>query len=486
MKPPRITGRVRAALVALLLAAMPLWPAPPEKPNIIFILVDDLGPEWISVYGAEDIRTPNIDKLSDAGMLFETAWSMPQCTPTRVTLLTGQYPYRHGWVNHWDVPRWGAGAHFDPEEYFTFSRLLKDAGYATAVAGKWQINDFRVQPEILRSLGFDEWCMWTGGEGGNPKSDERYWDPYIYTDKAKSQIYKGKFGPDMFNDFVLDFLKRHRDEPMFVYYSMALTHTPFVHTPLDPDASTKLEQHKAMVRYTDHLTGKVIQQLDSLSLRENTYIFFTTDNGSTRGITGHIGGRAVPGGKGTDTIRGVHAPFIVNAPGRVPGGVTSQALTDHSDMLPTFAELAGVALPSGVTIDGKSIAGVLHGEDERGPREWILAMGHDPARLDEEGIRGVYDFAPRQIRDGRYKITVAPGGKIVALHDMEKDPWEDNNLIDSGQPEHRTALRRLAKVLASQPKADARPQYTPLPPQPWDISREENERMWKRGMQKNP
>ena len=88
-----------------------------ETPNIVLILVDDLGKEWVSCYGAEDIKTPHIDKLAAEGMKFENAYSMPQCTPSRVSILTGQYPNRHGWVNHWDVPRWGARAHFDASKY---------------------------------------------------------------------------------------------------------------------------------------------------------------------------------------------------------------------------------------------------------------------------------------------------------------------------------------------------------------------------------
>ncbi|MCP4642866.1 MAG: sulfatase-like hydrolase/transferase, partial [bacterium] len=135
-----------------------------SKPNILFILVDDLGKEWISCCGAQDIETPRIDALAADGIRFTNAYSMPQCTPTRATLLTGQYPWHHGWVNHWDVPRWGAGCHFDPKHNMTFARLLRDAGYATAAAGKWQINDFRVQPDAMDRHGFDDWCMWTGYE----------------------------------------------------------------------------------------------------------------------------------------------------------------------------------------------------------------------------------------------------------------------------------------------------------------------------------
>ena len=84
------------------------------KPNLLFILLDDLGKEWISIYGAEDIETPVVDQLARSGMLFNNAYSMPQCTPSRVALMTGQYPWRNGWINHYDVPRWGHGAHFDP------------------------------------------------------------------------------------------------------------------------------------------------------------------------------------------------------------------------------------------------------------------------------------------------------------------------------------------------------------------------------------
>ena len=153
-----------------------------QKPNIIVFLIDDLGKEWLSSYGATDIATPNIDALSESGMQFNTVYGTPQCTPSRVTLLTGQYPFRHGWVNHWDVPRWGGGAHFDESLNPSLPLELKKAGYKTFVGGKWQIDDFRVEPDALTKVGFDEFCMWTGYETGNPEaSQNRYNDPYIFT-----------------------------------------------------------------------------------------------------------------------------------------------------------------------------------------------------------------------------------------------------------------------------------------------------------------
>ena len=134
-----------------------------DKPNIIFILLDDLGKEWISCYGGENIETPHIDKLASSGIKFSNVYSMPQCTPSRVCFLTGQYPFRNGWVNHWDVPRWGLG-YFDWKTNPSIARVMKSAGYKTAIAGKWQINDFRIHPDALIKHGFDDFCMWTGGE----------------------------------------------------------------------------------------------------------------------------------------------------------------------------------------------------------------------------------------------------------------------------------------------------------------------------------
>ena len=172
--------RYALALPALGLAAL-VWggvcPAQAQdraagrRPNFVFVLADDLGPEWIGCYGGEEAETPRIDRLAAEGLRYAQAWSMPKCTPTRVTLLTGQYPFRHGWVNHWDVPRWGGGVHFDAGRHETFARVLRDAGYRTAVAGKWQIDDFREEPDDLARHGFEASCVWTGYEDGNPPSD---------------------------------------------------------------------------------------------------------------------------------------------------------------------------------------------------------------------------------------------------------------------------------------------------------------------------
>ena len=136
---------MKKILISIIISVLSITVWAKEKPNILFILLDDLGKEWVSCYGAEDIQTPTFDKLAAEGIKFNNYYSMPQCTPTRVALMTGQYPFRNGWVNHWDVPRWGGG-HFSWLKNPSIARVMQSAAYKTAVAGKWQINDFRVQP----------------------------------------------------------------------------------------------------------------------------------------------------------------------------------------------------------------------------------------------------------------------------------------------------------------------------------------------------
>ncbi len=457
---------ILATLAFALLASVEGVRAEAKRPNILFIMVDDLGKDWIGCYGADDIETPHIDRLAAGGMKFDNAWSMPQCTPTRATLLTGQYPWRAGWVNHWDVPRWGVG-YFDWERYTTFATIMKSADYKTAIAGKWQINDFRVEPEALRKHGFDDWCVWTGYETGNPPSGKRYWDPYIHT-RQGSKTYAGKFGPEIYCDFLIDFARRHRDEPMMLYFPMALTHGPLVHTPLEPDATGKFPRHKAMVRYTDHLVGRLVSALEKLAIRDRTIIVFTTDNGSGGGVRGTIDGKRPTGGKGSKWEGGVCEPFIVNCPGRVPAGVETDALVDFTDLLPTFAELGGAKVPEKLTIDGKSFAPLVTGKAKDSPRDWILALGYGGAKLDADGVHGRNAFTDRVIRDKRFKAWVGTDRRIEKLFDLQADPLEQRNLLGVDRPDVTAALEKFRRLVEAMPERDARPQYRKRQALPWD------------------
>lgn len=427
-----------------------------RQPNLIFILVDDLGKEWVSSYGATEIETPNIDRLAASGIKFNRAYSMPQCTPSRVALVTGQYPYTNGWVNHYDVPRWGHGVNFDAQKNPVFAKELQKAGYKTCVAGKWQINDFRIEPNAMQQAGFDEYCMWTGYESDNPASESRYWDPYIHT-KAGSKTYTGKFGPDIFSDFIINFLHKNKEQPMCVYYPMVLTHAPFVHTPLEPDVNTKFEKHRAMVRYTDHIIGEIVDALKGLDLMDNTYLILATDNGTTSSIIGKRDSVYVRGGKTFLTENGINAPFIVHTPAGRNG--ETEALVDFTDIYPTLLELAQVEKPSLTNIDGHSFADVLSGKSMRGKRNWALAMGGLPAIINSDSLlQNRFDFRDRVLCGERYKAYVDTLKQVVRIFDLKNDPYETINLID--QDSMKDELAHFNSILNEIPTHDNNPVYT--------------------------
>lgn len=450
-----------------------------EKPNILFILLDDLGKEWISAYGAEEIKTPNIDEMAKTGMQFSNFYSMPQCTPTRMCFMTGQYPFRSGWVNHWDVPRWGAGCHYDWTKNPSVARVMRNGGYKTAVTGKWQVNDFRVQPEAMVHHGFDEYCMWTGYEAGNPPSGKRYWDPYIHT-KEGSKTHEGKFGEDIFSDFLIDFMKKNSAEPMFMYYAMCLPHGPFVTTPLEPDVNSNIDKHKAMVRYVDFILGKLLKSLEEMGLREKTLVILTTDNGSGGNIIGKRDGRMVRGGKAKTTENGINGPFIANWPGTIQAGQLNSTLCDVSDLLPTFADLGGAKLPTEHQFDGVSFADVLRGESNQGPRRWIMAMGgQNNAKRTEKGVENMWYYRDRVIRDERFKLWVSPEKKPVKLVDLSQDFYETENLINN--PEYDNIVKKLFAAVEDNLPKDNDPIYVPLKEQSWDIEIKAKSRTWKQG-----
>jgi arylsulfatase A-like enzyme len=405
-----------------------------RQPNIILFLVDDMGRDWVSCYGAAH-PTPNIDRLAAEGVRFETAYSTPICTPTRVELLTGRYPFRTGWTDHHDVPRWG-GKGLDWDREIAFARLLRDAGYATAVAGKWQVNDFRTHPDALRRHGFDEHCMWTGFETGNPPSAKRFWNAFLEINGDR-KTHKGAYGPDVVNEFARGFIRRHKDRPFLLYYPDILTHGPNEPTPLNRAAPPSGQKglFAGMVTYMDRLFGKLMEELAALGLSDNTFVVFATDNGSPA-TPGTLNGAECPPGKGRIADLGSHVPFIVRAPWLSKGGRVCRDLIDFSDLFPTIAELAGVAVPKHLTLDGRSFLGSLTG-NAQAKRTWIYSQ------------RG----ANRTVRDHRFKLN-----SDGSFYDLAADPFEKNDLRATRAAEVMAARTRLSGVLNSLP-ADGPPPF---------------------------
>ena len=333
------------------------------KPNIILIMADDMGYECLSSYGATVYKTPNLDLLASNGIQFSSCVSQPLCTPSRVKIMTGQYNY-----SNYDY-----FGHLNTSEY-TFGNLMKDAGYATCIAGKWQLNGLAYKDKISdwndstkpNKLGFEEYCLWqltkTGRDGG------RYADPLIEENGKILKRNPEDYGPDIFADFITDFIERKKDKPFFVYYPMVLVHDPFVPTP-DSKAWENSETRKKkdtayfkdMVAYTDKIVGKIQSKLKELKIDDNTIIIFTGDNGTHPTIFSNTVKGVIQGAKGNTIDRGTHVPLIVSWPEKIKEGLVYNDLIEFSDFFPTFADAAQLKNVNSV---GKSFYPLLTGTEK--------------------------------------------------------------------------------------------------------------------------
>ena len=368
-----------------------------DAPNIILILADDLGYEVLGANGGTSYETPNLDALARGGMRFTRCYATPLCTPSRVQLLTGKYSFRN---------YTGSGMLATSEH--TFADELRDTGYSTAVVGKWQL--YRGQQKgrrgsYPREAGFDEYCVWSLRGRGS-----RYRNPRIEVTGQPAESMAGAYGPDVFADYVEDFLERHRDERFFLYYPMVLAQAPFQPTPRHPhfaafDPSvpgTKANDPDYFadnVAYMDALVGRLVRQLDELGLRQSTLLLYTADNGTSKLIESRIGDREVRGAKGMTTEAGTHVPLLASWPGTIaPGGVNDH-LVDFTDFLPTLLEAAGIDLPDD-GLDGLSFYPQLLGEVDT-VREWVFC--HDPGRYERSTPRRyVHDETWKLYDEGRF------------------------------------------------------------------------------------
>lgn len=328
------------------------------RPNVILILADDLGYECLGANGGTSYRTPVLDQLAATGVRFEQCHVQPLCTPTRVQVMTGIYNVR----NYVDFGR------LDPSAT-TFGHLFKAAGYATCIAGKWQLG---AEADLPKKSGFDEYCLWD-----HFRHPSRYKNPGLEINGVARDWTNGEYGPDLVNDYAIDFITRKRTESFLLYYPMMLTHSPYDATPDSPGYREGSRDKKVgssrnfgdMVAYMDKLVGKLLTRLDELGLRDNTFVLFLGDNGTGAGTISMMGDRQVVGAKGSTTAAGMHVPLIAHWPGRIPGGRVSADLIDSTDILPTICEAAGVKLSAASPIDGRSFFPQLRGEPGR-PRDW--------------------------------------------------------------------------------------------------------------------
>jgi arylsulfatase A len=391
-----------------------------KRPNIIFILADDYGIGGVGCYGSDRFKTPTLDALAQTGIKFEYCFSMPLCAPSRGVCMMGRYPFRTGVVDN------GSGSRAHPDKEVCIAKVMKQAGYATAVAGKWrQLSYFTTKQDALR-WGFDEFLIW----GVDMSKGSRYWDPDYNKNGQPLSDAQGKYGPDLLHEFVVDFIRRHQDQPFFIHYPMTLIHGPIQRTPDSPAEGANY--YADNIAYLDKLVGKLVAELDRLNIREKTLIVFTGDNGCTPQASGAKGGnsggtlngRAIDGAKGSMKEGGSRVPLIVNWKGTTSAGQVSKNLVDFSDFFPTFAELAGAKLPADVTIDGHSFAPQLTGGSGK-PRRWIFVQ------LGQQWY----------VRDARWKLNQAGD-----LFDMKDAPFREV-LTQADSPETQAARAALQAAL---------------------------------------
>lgn len=413
-----IVNKTILSIILLLLAPLAVGQASdsvtPRKPNIVFILADDLGNGNVSAYGADNFKTPHIDALAKSGMRFERCFSAPVCGPSRALLMTGRYGFRTGMTgNDKESAKIMAAA-----TEIMMPKVLKPAGYVTGQVGKW--SQVPLEPS---DWGFDEYLRFQAS--GDYWNTQKRAENYTVNGKQVA-LPDGVYLPDKMHEFAVDFINRHKDEPFYLYYPMSHVHSDILPTPDSAPGSKDLFMDN--INYMDKLVGKLMDELDRLKLRENTIVFFVGDNGVIPGEGGRstIRGRRISGAKGSMLEGGSLVPCIASWPGTITADKASSILTDFSDFFPTLTELAGGKLPEGVTIDGVSLVPTLKGKDGN-PRDSIFVQ------------LGRQWYA----RESDWKLN-----ESNELFDMKDAPFVEKAVgLDSTDPEAIAARSRLQAVL---------------------------------------
>ena len=418
-----------------------------RRPNVILMMADDCGYEALACNGGTTYETPRFDRIASTGMRFTRCYSQPVCTPSRVKIMTGQSNARN--YVAFGVLREGE---------VTFGNVLKAAGYKTCIAGKWQLSGNggkRTKGMWWQDCGFDESCMWAYAHYLQPqdlehyrnsstlkkgKSSSRFWKPSIIENGKYRPTTEADFGPDIYTDFILDFIERNQDEPFFVYYPMALTHAPFVPTPHSEGFSSrdKFASNRKyfgdMVRYSGHLMERIIGKLEETGIAEETLVIFTCDNGTGRGVESWMGDRLVMGGKAFPIDAGTHVPMIATWKGTIQPGSVCHDLVDFSDFLPTLAELGHAEAPTDRVLDGRSFLPQLKGEKGNSRDSVLVHYDKDPASATPKFRRVRFAF------DGRHKLYL-DGRMIEVANDYLEQATLDLDGATSGTLNARVRLQ---------------------------------------------
>lgn len=430
--------KLSCAVVIWMMFASTLTAA--ERKNIILIMADDSAADNYGCYGSTFFSTPRLDALAAGGARFTHCYSEPVCTASRVKIMTGRDNIRN----------YVAFGTLDKSET-TFGTMMKNAGYATAIAGKWQLHG-GPNGSLAPDCGFDTFCLWN--YPGSSRS--RFWKPSIIRDGKLLKTTDDDYGPDLFTDYMVEFIEANKDQPFFAYYPMVLVHSPFVRTPDSKPEEAGDKQSKAlnhfrdMTAYADKCVGRIIDALEKNGLRENTVVIYTTDNGTGRSLKYPYKDEQRQGEKAYATDGGTHAPLIVNCPGTVPAGIVTDDLVDFSDVMPTLAQISGAAVPK-VTLDGRSFWPQCLGKPGN-PRDWIFQYYYPKfTQAAKKHGQGVNTNEIAWAQNQHFKLY--RDGSLYSVADRS-----ESRLIESGtgSTSAEAARRMLQKAINSMPSKAAK------------------------------
>ena len=434
-------------LIALFVLLQPVLSAQ-DKPNIIFILADDLGYADLSCYGSKEISTPHLDKMATEGVKFTDFFAAAcVCTPTRAAFLTGCYPKRVGLHNAVLKARTKSG--LNPSE-ITLAELLKAQGYATACIGKWHLGEQKAVLPLAQ--GFD---YYYGMPGPNHNMSDLYRNNELI---AKKKNVDWDQLTVRYTEEAVKFIRESKDKPFFLYLPHSAPHTPLYASETFRGTSRQ-GLRGDMIQEIDWSCGEILKTIKELGLDEKTLVVFTSDNGQAG-----VAAQPLHGGKGSSWEAGFRVPFVARWTKRIPAGAVSDQFATIMDMLPTLAPLAGAEVPADRKIDGKNI--------------WPLLSGKPEARSEYDAFfYYVRDSQLSAVRQGKWKLHVrAPSerwaGKLPReallatkpkavppwLYDLNADIGETKNVAEEN-PQVVRSLTNLAKEFDRKLSEEMRPAY---------------------------
>lgn len=414
-----------AAVCGMLMIAARAEGAPEHdkssKPNIIFIMADDLGVYDLGCYGQKEILTPNIDRLAVEGTRFTQCYTgSAVCAPSRSVLMTGRHT-GHTRVRGNSGIVGGVGPQrrvpLEPEDV-TVAEVLKQAGYTTGITGKWGLGEPETDGVPTRQ-GFDEWFGYL-----NQQHAHSYYPEYLWHNETRVVLEgnldgkRQQYSHDLMTDFALQFINKHHGRPFFLYLAWTIPHQKYEVPSLEPYEGKPWDQdarvHAAMITRMDKHLGQIMDLLKQRAIDERTLVFFCSDNGAARRWEGTFDSCGpLRANKGAPYEGGLRTPMIARWPGRVPAGTISDCVWYFADFLPTAAEVAGVDPPQ--NLDGVSLLPTLLGRTQKLDERflyWELPWG---------GFR-------QAVRRGDWKAVRPAPGKPLELYHLGNDPGEQHDV----------------------------------------------------------